>query len=139
MLRGWRRLLLLRYRRKRKRSCPFGEYFFTFCRHPDFLWQQIWFLFFFSTKLTMMKGRSMMNKNVALPTGWYEKAVPEALSFFYCSRTVAKVPGSMRFPLWAILVCTVGNVQFSTNEKKKKRNQSTFSTITCPGAAGCLR
>lgn len=45
--------------------------------------------FFFSTKLTMMKGRSMMNKNVTLPiatglrrtSGWYEKPVPEALSF----------------------------------------------------------
>lgn len=27
------------------------------------------------------EGRSMMNKTVTLPTGWYEKAVPEALSF----------------------------------------------------------
>lgn len=136
MLRGWRRLLLLRYRRKRKRSYLVNT-FFTFCRHPDFFMAGLadfgffFFLvsFFFSTKLTMMKGRSMMNKT--LPTrsfyglrrtsGWYQKAVPEALSFFYCLRTVAKVLGSMRFPLWAILVCTVGNVQFSTNEKRKKK------------------
>lgn len=60
-----------------------------------------------------------MNKTVTLPTGWYEKAVPEALSFLLL---LAKVPGSMRFPLWAILVCTVGNVQFSTNEKKRKKD-----------------
>lgn len=25
--------------------------------------------------------RGMMNKNVTLPTGWYENPVPEALSF----------------------------------------------------------
>lgn len=39
----------------------------------------------------------------------------------------------MRFPLWAILVCTVGNVQFSTNEKKKKETNQHFLQSLVPG------
>lgn len=82
-----------------------GEYLlFRFCRHTDFSMAGLadFGFFFFGFFLLFDEvdddeGRSMMNKT--LPTryfyglrrtsGWYEKAVPEALNFFYCLRTVA--------------------------------------------------
>lgn len=71
-----------------------GEYIFTFCRHPDFLWQ-VWQIlvsffgfFLLFDEVDDDEREEYDEQYVTLPkvllrrtSGWYEKAVPEALSF----------------------------------------------------------
>lgn len=82
---------MLRYRRKRNFVFLGGEYLPTFhvLQTPRlFMAGLVSFLFLLFDEVDDDE-REEYDEQKRRP-GWYEKAVPEALSFFYCLRTVAR-------------------------------------------------